>query len=136
MSVDGANNHPLLSWGNTDFTPFMDGDPIEWNELTLPLNTIFDKPYPEKYEMADLLPLDTDFAGSEKLKHVFENQKIEDVQYLPIEIVSNKKEKISGHYYLHFQNRLRAIDKDNYEGSEPNRFGNIFTLERFSLNAD
>ncbi|GHV96210.1 hypothetical protein AGMMS50293_25300 [Spirochaetia bacterium] len=41
---------------------------------------------------------------------------------------------MSGHYAIHFYNRLRAIDTNNYEGSAPNSFGKIRNLQHFSLN--
>ncbi|MDR2925701.1 MAG: hypothetical protein LBU76_07140 [Azoarcus sp.] len=134
MSVGGSNNHPLLDWGKTDNTDFPDIEPM--NELKLPLKIIFGQPYLKQYEMSDFLMLGADYARSEKFKKLFERNKIYGVQFIPVEIESNKKEIITGHYYIHFWNRLRAIDEKNYEGGQPNGFGLIHDLERFSLNGD
>ncbi|GAB6008672.1 imm11 family protein [Dysgonomonas reticulitermitis] len=136
MNVDGANNHPLLAWGKTDYSAFMEAEPIDEKTLELPLKIIFGQPYPKQYEMADFLMLDADFSGSEKLKTLFETLNIYGVQFVPVEITTNKKEVITGHYAIHFHNRLRAIDENNYEGGKPDRFGTIMDLKRFSLNAD
>ena len=56
-------------------------------------------------------------------------------QFVPVEITTNKKKKIERHYAILFWNRLPAIDKNNYEGNAPNRFGRINNLEKFSLDA-
>ena len=136
MNVDGANNHPLLAWGKTSQAPFLKAKVIDENSLTLPLKIIFGKPYPKQYEMADFLMLSADFAGSDKLKNLFEKLNIYGVQFIPIEVESNKGEVIHGHNAIHFWNRLRAIDKNNYTGEEPNEFGNILDLEKFSLDAE
>lgn len=55
MSMDGANNHPMLAWGNTDFEPFLEAEPINEAEIELPLKIIFGEPYLKEYEMADLI---------------------------------------------------------------------------------
>jgi hypothetical protein len=137
MNADGADNHPMLSWGNTDFTVFFEAEPVEEENLSLPLKVRFEEPYPdEPYEMADLLMLDTDFAGSKKLKTLFETLNIYGAQFVPVEITTNKKKTLSGHYAIHFWNRLPALDKNNYEGEEPNMFGNILDLQRFSLDLE
>ncbi|MDR2890190.1 MAG: hypothetical protein LBV18_01075 [Alistipes sp.] len=135
MSMDGANNHPLLAWGSINFSPFLKAQPVDESGFTLPLQIIFDEPYPKQYEMADLLMLASLSAVSGKFKELFENMNIHGVQFVPIEVTSNKKEVIKGHWVLHIWNKLEAIDKDNYEGSEPNRFGTILSLVRFSLDA-
>ena len=114
--------------------PFAKAEPIDESTLNLPLQIVFDEPYPKQPEMADFLMLSADFAASEKLKTLFETQKIYGIQFVPVEITTNKKEKIAGHYAINFCNRLRAIDPDNYEGGEPDRFGTILDLKRFSLN--
>lgn len=136
MSVDGANNHPLLSWGETSYSAFRKKEAIDETTLDMPLKIIFDEPYPKQYEMPDLSMLGAQYAGSVKLKTLWEKTKIAGVQFIPIEIESNKGEIIKNHYAIHFSNRLRAIDEKNYEGGEPNRFGLIHDLERFSLNVD
>jgi hypothetical protein len=86
--------------------------------------------------MADFLSLGAQYAGSLKLKTLYERAKIPAIQFIPIEIESNKGEIIKQHYAIHFGNRLRAIDEKNYEGGEPDDFNQILDLERFSLNAD
>ena len=133
MSVDGANNHPMLAWGQTKFSPFLKATPVDETILELPLKIIFDQPYPTHYEMADLLMLASVFAGSEKLKQLFEKLKLYGVQFVPVEIGSNKGDIISGHYVLHIWNKLSAINKSNYDGKEPDMFGTIHGLKRFSL---
>ncbi|GHV58856.1 hypothetical protein FACS1894103_1090 [Campylobacterota bacterium] len=135
MNVDGANNHPLLAWGKTRRGPFLQAALIDEKTLSLPLQIVFDEPYPKQYEMADFLMLGAQFAGSETLKKFFERNKVYGAQFVPIEITTNKKEIITGHYAIHFHNRLRAIDENNYEGGEPDEFGEILDLSRFSLNA-
>jgi hypothetical protein len=137
MSIDGENNHPLLNWGETDNAPFRKVMPIDETLIDLPLKVVFDEPYPEEpYEMADLLMLGVQRAGSGKIKTFFEKMNIYGVQFIPVEIKSNTEEIIIGHYAVHFWNRLRAIDKNNYVGSEPNRFGNIISLKIFSLDSE
>jgi hypothetical protein len=136
VNVDGANNHPLLAWGKTRRGPFLKAALIDEKTLSLPLQIVFDQPYPKQYEMADFLMLGAQFAGSEILKKFFESNKVYGVQFVPIEITTNKNEIIKGHYAIHFWNRLRAIDENNYEGGKPDEFGEILDLSRFSLNAD
>lgn len=134
ISPDGANNHPLLNWGETSYAAFRKKEIIDEATLDFPLKIIFDQPYPKQpYEMADFSILGAQRAGSEKLKQLFSKLNVYGVQFIPIEVESNKSEIIAGHYALNFWNRLRAIDKNNYEGSEPNRFGNILSLHKFSL---
>ncbi|WP_424244149.1 hypothetical protein Dip510_001341 [Elusimicrobium posterum] len=133
MNFDGANNHPLLSWAKTDFTPFLAGALISENTLTLPLEIVFSEPYPKEYQMPDLLMLDSCFAGSQKLKDLFEKSNISGVQFFPANITTNKKEVITGYYAINFANKLTAIDKNNYDGGPVNRFGNILRLNKFSL---
>ncbi len=133
MSMDGANNHPLLDWGNIDFSFVLESNPIEKSTLDLPLKIVFGEPYPIEFEMADLLMLSTNLAASETLKEIFEENKIYGVQFIPLEIKSNKGVVITGHYVMHVWNKLPAIDKKDYEGGKPNKFGNILDLHKFSL---
>ena len=135
MSMDGANNHPMLAWGSIDFAPFLKAQPVDENLFELPLKLIFDEPYPAQYEMADLLMLASIFGVSEQFKKLFEEMDIYGVQFVSAEIKSNKGDIIKGHSALHIWNKLPAIDKDNYEGSPVNRFGNILSLSKFSLNS-
>jgi hypothetical protein len=136
MSMDGANNHPLLDWGKVDFGSFLKAKPVDESSYDLPLNIVFGEPYPKSYEMADLLMLSTLFTVSEKFKVLFEKLGLYGIQFVPVEIKSNKGDIIQGHYVAHIWNMLQAIDKKNYEGSAPNRFGNILSLEKFSLDAN
>ena len=137
ISADCANNHPLITWGKVDFSPFLKANPVDENQFELPLQLVFAEPYPKQYEMADMLMLDCHYVGSEKLKKLFEQIKLYGVQFVPAEIISNKKEKITGHFAIHIWNNLSAIDKNNYEGDELDEdFGKIFSLQRFSLDAD
>lgn len=132
MSMDGANNHPLLAWGSIDFAPFLKAQPVDESGYTLPLQLIFDEPYPAQYEMADLLMLASLFAVSEKFKELFKKMNIYGVQFVPAEVKSNKGEIITGHYVLHIWNKF-GLDKNNYEGGSINQFGKIRSLTRFSL---
>ncbi|GHU11170.1 hypothetical protein FACS1894151_10820 [Spirochaetia bacterium] len=134
INVDGAKNHPLLAWGKTRRGPFLNSALIDEKTLSLPLQIVFDEPYPKQYEMADFLMLGAQFACSETLRKIFEKNKVYGIQFIPIEISSNKKEIIKGHYVIHFWNRLRAIDENNYEGGKPDEFGEILDLNHFSLN--
>ena len=136
MSMDGAENHPLLAWGSIDFAPFLKAQPVDESGYKLPLQLIFDEPYPAQYEMADLLMLASLYAVSAKFKELLEKMNIHGVQFVPAEVKSNKGEVITGHYVLHIWNKLPAIDKNNYEGSAPNRFGNILSLSKFSLDSE
>lgn len=134
MSVDGANNHPLLAWGKTRKAPFLRAEIIDENSLNLPLKVVFGEPYPkEPYEIPDFLSLGAQYAGSEMLKKRFEN--IYGIQFISAEIESHKGEIIGQYYAVHFWNSLPAIDKNNYVGEEPNGFGNILSLKRFSLDS-
>lgn len=137
LSIDGAPNHPLLAWGSVDYVPFLSSSPIEDSDLEeLPLKIIFGEPYPQVYEMTDFLMLDAHYAGSEKLKKIFEKLAIYGVQFFPVEIEDHKGEIIKGHNAIHFWNKLPAIDKNNYVGEEPNMFGNILDLQKFSLDTE
>jgi hypothetical protein len=136
MNVDGANNRPLLAWGKVDFASFLKAELVDESSYDLPLNIIFDEPYPKQYEIADLLTLSTLFAVSEKFKNLFEKLGLYGVQFIPIEIKSNKGDIIKGHYVAHVWNKLSAIDKINYIGDVPNRFESIRSLEKFSLDAN
>ena len=70
MSMDGAENHPLLAWGSIDFAPFLKAQPVDESGYKLPLQLIFDEPYPAQYEMADLLMLASLYAVSAKFKEL------------------------------------------------------------------
>jgi len=133
MSMDGANNHPMLAWGKTKIGPFLKAKPIDENQYELPLNLLFSEPYPAQYEMADLLMLATLFCISEQFKKLFDDMGIYGVQFVPAEVKSNKGEIIKGHSVFHVWNKLEAIDKDNYIGGEPDMFNTILDLEKFSL---
>ena len=133
MSMDGANNHPLLAWGKTRFSPFLKAREVNISEYDLPLNIIFDEPYPIKYEMADLLMLATLFAVSKNFKELFEKMNIYGVQFVPVDIKSNQGTLITGHHVLHIWNKLEAIDKNNYIGGELDMFNSIHDLKKFSL---
>ncbi len=136
MNVDGADNHPMLAWGSVDYDPFLEAEPIEEGALELPMQIVFDEPYPKQYEMPDFLMLSGQFAASEKFKSFFEERNVHGIQFFPVEITDNKKRLITGHYAIHVWNQLPAIDKDNYEGDPVDRFGSIMSLERFSLDAE
>jgi hypothetical protein len=133
MNVDGANNHPLLTWGSTDNDPFIFPKPIEEGDLELPLKIWFSPPYPKNPEMADILFLYGDLAMSEKVKSLFEKMNIYGVQFFPIEITTNKDKVIEGYYAFHPFNRIAAVDKNNYVGSPVTDRGRIDSLQQFSL---
>jgi hypothetical protein len=86
--------------------------------------------------VADFLSSGVQRIASGKFKNIFEGQIKYGIQFIPVEIKDNKGEIISGHYAFHIWNRLRVIDKNNYVGSAPNRFGNILRLEKFSLDPE
>ncbi len=136
MNVDGADNHPMLAWGSVDYDLFLEAEPIEEGALELPMQIVFDEPYPKQYKMPDFLMLSGQFAASEKFKSFFEEHKVSGIQFFPVEITDNKKKLITGYYAIHVWKQLPAIDKDNYEGSPVDRFGCIDPLERFSLDAE
>jgi hypothetical protein len=132
IEVDGANNHPLLAWGNADSDPFDEETKIEEEELEFPIKVVFDDPYPSQYEMADLLSLGTIYAVSEKLKNLFESNNVYGVQFFPVEIETDKENIETGHYIMHFWNLLPAIDKNNFEGTI-DKIGLVRNLKRFSV---
>jgi hypothetical protein len=137
MNVDGANNHPLLAWGEADSSPFLFIEEIENDDLDCPMEIEFDTPYPKKPEMADILDLSsTCCVFSEKIKLLFEKLKLKKIQFVPVTIKTNKKGKIEGHYIFHCWNGVPAVDKDNYEGDEIDEDGEIVTLEKFSLDTN
>ncbi|GHU05794.1 hypothetical protein FACS1894158_09860 [Betaproteobacteria bacterium] len=133
MNVDGANNHPLLSWWECEYDPFTESDPIELSDLEFPMEIKFDKPYPKNPEIADILSLDGNYAVSEKVKLLFEKLNIYGIQFFPVVIVSPQKVKIQGHYAFHSWNGIMAVDKNNYAGDEANARGKISDLRKFSL---
>ena len=132
MGTDGADNHPLLAWGDTSNKPFRKENPIENNEIKLPVEIVFDEPYPLNYEMADLLTLGAQYAVSEILKNLFESKNIFGVQFFPVEIETDKGNTETGHYAMHFWNRMPAIDKDNFDG-KIDGIGLVRNLKKFSL---
>ena len=133
MDVDGADNHPLLTWGDTDYDPFIFPKPIEEEDIELPLKIWFSSPYPKNPEIADILFLNGDLAMSEKVKSIFEKMNIYGVQFFPAEIITNKKKIIEGHFVFHPWNRISAVDKNNYVGSPITDKGRIDSLQKFSL---
>ncbi len=135
MKVDGADNHPILAWGETDMIPFLYIKEIENDDLEFPLELEFDTPYPKKPEMADILDISSTCVFSEKIKLLFEKLQIPQVQFIPATIVTNKKQKIEGHYIFHCWNGIPAVDKENYEGDPVDEDGEIVTLEKFSLDS-
>lgn len=135
MKTDGANNHPMLAWGKTKIAPFIKAEPVNADDYELPLQIPFSEPYPNEYEMVDLHMLNSLFGASEQLKNLFETMNVHGVQFVPVEITSNKNDVIKGYHVLHIWNKLTAIDKSNYVGSEPNRFGNILSLQQFALDS-
>lgn len=74
LNIDGADNHPTLEWGDYDDSLFLDDSPIDTNELELPIEVVFDDPYPSKYIMSDFLMLGASFACPEKVKTYSRNQ--------------------------------------------------------------
>ena len=136
MNIDGASNHPLLSWGKTDYDLFVYSNPINSTDLEIPLQVKFRKPYPKKTEIADLLFLGSNFAVSEKFKLLFEKINIYGIQFFPVEIETDKKKKITGYYALHSWNGIPAIDKNKYVGDDIDENGMILDVEKFSLDTN
>jgi hypothetical protein len=128
--------HPLLSWGTTKYAPFRKKLPIEDGQLEFPLKIVFQHYNPQKCEMADLLQLDAIYAVSEKFKKMFEREKVNDVQFLPIEIECDNNKPIEGYYAMHLWKRIPAIDKNNYKGGKPDMLGLIMDLQSFSLDEE
>jgi hypothetical protein len=135
MDVDGADNHPLLAWGKTRAMPFIVDEEVDIDSLTYPIELEFNKPYPKNPEMADNLHIMYKRVVSEKIKLLFEKLKIQKVQFIPVSIITNKKQKIEGHYIFHCWNNICAVDKNNYEGGEIDEDGLITDLESFSLDS-
>lgn len=134
MSTDGADNHPYLTFGDTDCRPFMRKDPIDSKSIELPLKIEFDDDDYPSYEMADLLNLDAQCAVSDKLKNILEREGAYGVQFFPVEIEAQDGEIILGHYAMHVWNRLAVVDRKNYKGHKPDKMGLIMDLVKFSLN--
>ncbi len=133
MNADGANNHPLLTWGSTNYEPLIFPRAIEDSVLELPLKIWFSSPYPKNPEIADILFVDGDLVVSGKVKSVLEKMNIYGVQFFPVQIITNKEEIIDGHYIIHPWNRIAAVDKNNYIGGSVDEKGRISGLEKFSL---
>lgn len=136
MDVNGANNHPLLAWGQTDSDPFIYGEPVDAGELNLPLKIIFSKPYPSSPVMADALFLDGDMVVSKRVRDTLQEQNLYGVDFFPVQIETNKKNVIDGYYLIHIWNEIAAVDKNSYTGSAPNERGRIYSLESFSLDGE
>ncbi len=138
MKVDGADNHPILAWGETDMIPFLYCNEIKLEDLEeLPLEVMFTTPYPPNPKMADNLYIMGSAVLSEKLKLLFERLNIPKIQFIPTVVTTNKKERIEkGHYIFHCWNGIPAIDKDNYEGDPVDEDGEIGTLKKFSLDSN
>jgi hypothetical protein len=135
MDVEGADNHPMLAWGKNSARPFLVDEEIDMKELNNPLEIEFNTPYPKTPVMADNLHLMFKRVLSERIKLLFERLQIPKVQFIPVIIVTNKKQKIEGHYIFHCWNNICAVDKNNYEGGEIDEDGLITDLESFSLDA-
>ena len=135
VNVDGASNHPLLTWGDTDDELFIYPKPVDEDheDLELPLKIKFSKPYPKQPEFVDILFLDGDLVVSEKVKLCLEKINIYGVQFFPVEIETDKKKKVDKYYLFHAWNRISAVDKNNYVGGDINEWGRIQGLDKFSL---
>ncbi len=136
MDSDGADNHPLLAWGSTSRRLFIWIKEIDSSKLKLPSEIEFDSPYPRKPEMADILDLSSTYVFSEKIKLLFEKLQIPKLQFIPATIITNKKQKVEGHYIFHCWNGIAAVDKQNYVGNPVDEDGLITTLEKFSLDSN
>lgn len=134
MSIDQSINRPLLAWGQTNFSAFLNPTKMNAAQLAVPLSVAFVEPYPVFCRDFDLIMFGGLFAGSEKLKTFFEKLRIYGVQFVPLSIVNDRNEPTPGYYAIHFWNRIAAIDKSNYEGDELNEFNRILHLRKFSLN--
>lgn len=134
MKVDGAENHPILAWGKTSSRPFIRIEEINCDDLKMPLELLFDTPYPSNPEMADILHLGSTSVLSEKIKTLFEKLSLPKIQFIPTTIITNKKKRIEkGHYIFHCWKGIPAIDKDNYTGNPVDEDGIITILEKFQL---
>ncbi|MDR0536907.1 MAG: hypothetical protein LBH04_02490 [Tannerellaceae bacterium] len=135
MSIDRTCGHPLLACSKMELSVFLKDAPIDENSIEQPLEIAFLEPYPKPAEAPDLLILGGIYAGSHRLKLMFRKMNIYGVQFLPLRIVNEELMDLPGYYAIHFWNNLSAVDMDNYDGDEPNSFGRIQQLRRFSLNA-
>ena len=133
MNVDGSNNHPLLTWGSTDYEPLIFPRPVKDGVFELPLKIWFSSPYPKNPEIADILFVDGDLVVSGKVKSVLEKMNIYGIQFFPAQIITNNEQVIEGHYAFHPWNRIAAVDKNNYIGAPVDEKGRISGLEKFSL---
>jgi hypothetical protein len=87
--------------------------------------------------MPDFLKLSSEFACTQNIKNVFEQNSVYGIEFFTVEsIKDNKGKSISGYFATHIWNKLAAIDKNNYIGSKPNRKGIITDLQKFSLDAE
>ncbi len=136
MDCDGADNHPMLAWGETSSRPFISIKEIDSDDLDLPLEIDFDTPCPKKPEMADILDLGSTCVFGEKIKLLFDKLQRPKAQFVPATIITNKKQKIEGHYIFNSWNGIDGIDKNNYIGDAVNPRGRILNLKKFSLDAD
>ena len=136
MGFDYANNYLMLAWGDFDYGSFLKATPIDINTLDLPIKIIFDETVSKECKMADFLMLGSECVGSNKLKNHFEQMNIYGIQFIPIEIKPKKGDTISGYFAINIWNVIQAIDKNNYEGVEPDEFGLIWDLEKFSLDTE
>lgn len=133
MDVD--HKHPMLNWGATDDTGFGETEPIDITTLELPLQIVFDRD-PKEYAMGDFHMLGIFYAGNDKLKKIFEQLNIYGTLFIPAEVKHKNGDIVKGYYAMQVWNILPAVDKNNYEGGEPNMFGLIHDLERFSLDSE
>jgi hypothetical protein len=136
MSIDKRISKPLLACGKTDFSSFLRDRQIKPDDIEQPLTIFFAEPYPKLIEQTDLLMFGALYAGSYKLKRLFEKMDIFGAQFLPLKIIDDRDTIIEDYYALHIWNVLPAIDKDAYIGGEINEFGHIQQLRRFSLDLE
>jgi hypothetical protein len=134
MDVD--YKHPMLNWGTTRSSKvgFGKPQPIDVTTLELPLQIIFDDS-PKEYEMADFLMLGVYFAVSKKLKQFFEQKDIYGAIFIPVEVNHKNGDIVKDYFAMQVWNVLPAVDKNNYEGGDLDRFERINDLQKFSLDA-
>jgi hypothetical protein len=136
MSIDRNYGNPLLAFAQTDLSIFLKNIELDEKTLPLPLPFIFADNYTKQTELPDFFMLGGIYAGSRKMRILFRKIDVFGVQFLPVNIINEEKAVTEGFFAINFHNCLWAVDLNNYEGSEPNIFGRIECLKRFSIDKE
>jgi hypothetical protein len=113
LERDGNPNYPLLRVDDDDYEEIEDA--TKWIEREKPFELCFGEPVPRKPQMADYHSLPSSVV-SEKIKLVFDELNIPDVQLFPSTILDTKTgERIKGYYLIKIFNQITCLEREQSE---------------------